>query len=95
MFTVDKINPLNVLQYREVKTPPPYFTYYTFTNKITTHQANNLRQWIYKNLKNRFYFDETMILIDSQISFCVQIGFEEAKEHMFFLLACPHLKSIS
>ena len=95
MLTVDKINPLNVLRFREVEVPPPCFTYQEFDIKLNSHQAQSLRQWIYENLKYRFYINEKMVLKDRQMHFTVQIGFEEPKEYMFFLLACPHLKSIS
>ena len=95
MLTVDKINPLNVLKCREVDTPPPCFTYQEFDIKANSTQATLIRQWIYENLKHRFYIDEKLVLRNKELSFTVQVGFEESKEYMFFLLACPHLKSIS
>jgi hypothetical protein len=92
MLSAEKVNPLNVLKCKEVDTLPPYFTYLHLDIKPHSSQASLIRHWIYENLKNRFCMTEQVVLKDKEISFTTQIGFEEAKEYMFFLLACPHLK---
>lgn len=92
MLSVSKINPLNVLKCREVNSPPCHFHYITFNLKYNLVQS--IKEWIYENLKYRFYINETLVLdpITNQFEVRVKIGFEEAKEASFFLLACSHLK---
>lgn len=90
MSLVDKINPLNVLEIREVSDPPPYFHYITLNIKYNI--INSVKEWIYINLKHRFYLGETLILEDNQYQVRIKIGFEEPKEASFFLLACSLLK---
>jgi hypothetical protein len=90
MVSEDKINPLNVLNYREVEDPPPYFHYIILDVKYNLIQS--IREWILENLKNRFYIGETFVLENNQFVTKIKIGFEEPKESSFFLLACSHLK---
>lgn len=85
-----KINPLNVLDCREVHTPPPYFSYHCV--ELRFRVSETLRPWIYENLKGRFYIGETLRLDSNQFNVKLKIGFEEPKELSFFLLACSHLK---
>lgn len=87
---VDKINPLNVLDCREVQDPPPYFTY-TVLN-LRFNLTKSVRDWILLNLKHRFYIGESLGLVDNQLEVSIKIGFEEPKEASFFLIACPLLK---
>lgn len=83
------VNPLNVLNLREVEVPLPHFHYTFFPPKnINTSQ---LKSWIYSNLKSRFYFGEALVLENSQFVIKLKIGFEEPKEASFFLIACSHL----
>lgn len=90
MSLVDKINPLNVLECRELRDPPPHFHYLTLDLKYNLQKS--IRDWIVLNLKNRFYIGETLILEDNQFALKLKVGFEEPKEASFFLIACPHLK---
>lgn len=90
MLNKDKINPLNVLGYREVPSPPLHF-HYIFVN-LKINIIKSIKQWIYENLKNRFYIGESLELVDNELVVKIKIGFEEPKEASFFLLACPHLK---
>jgi hypothetical protein len=85
-----KINPLNVLGCREVQDPPPYFHYHYIDLKYNI--VGSVKDWIYENLKHRFYFGECLVLENNQYSTKIKIGFEEPKEASFFLLACSHLK---
>lgn len=85
-----KINPLNVLDCREVPDPPPYFHYHHLDVKYNLTEA--IREWIYENLRYRFYIGETLVLENNQFKIKTKIGFEEPKELSFFLLACSHLK---
>ena len=93
MLSVDNVNPLNVLGCREVEIPPPHFHYVTFNLRYNI--VKSIREWIYDNLKYRFYINESLILEDNQYQVRIKIGFEEPKEASFFLLACSHLKYCS
>lgn len=90
MLSTDKINPLNVLECREVPDPPPHFHYTVLDLKYNI--VKSIHEWIYENLKYRFYIGETLDILDNQFKVRVKIGFEEPKEASFFLLACPLLK---
>jgi len=85
-----KINPLNILDCREVHTPPPYFSYHFI--ELRFNVTDVLRSWIFENLKGRFYIGETLGLEHNQFKVKLKIGFEEPRELSFFLLACSHLK---
>jgi hypothetical protein len=85
-----KINPLNILECREVQDPPPYFHYHFLDLKYNL--VDSMKEWIYDNLKYRFYIGESLVLEDNQYKVKIKIGFEEPKELSFFLLACSHLK---
>lgn len=88
-----KVNPLNVLDCREVRDPPPYFHYHYLDLKFNI--IHSLKEWIYTNLKYRFYISESLALVDNQYTVKLKIGFEEPKELSFFLLACSHLKYLN
>jgi hypothetical protein len=87
---VDKINPLNVLDSREVYDPPPYYTYVNVSLKFNI--LKSVKDWILLNLRHRFYIGETIDVSDNQLVVSIKIGFEEPKEASFFLIACPLLK---
>lgn len=93
MLNADKVNPLNVLGCREVQNPPAYFHYVFIELKYNIFSP--IREWIYQNLKNRFYIGESLQLEDNQFRIKIKIGFEEPKDASFFLLACPHLKYVN
>lgn len=87
-----KINPLNILDQREVEVPPPLFHYITL--ETNTSEIINIRDWIFQKLKHRYYIGETLILDnDNQFQKKIKIGFEDAKELSFFLLSCSLLTS--
>jgi len=88
-----KVNPLNVLSAREVMDPPPYFSYHYLDLRF--NMIHSVRDWIYNNLKHRFYISESLALIDNQYVVKLKVGFEEPKELSFFLLACSHLKYLN
>ena len=90
MLSLDKINPLNVLGCREVGDPPPHFHYLNIDLKY--NMVGSLKQWVYENLRSRFYLGESLQLCNNHFVIQIKIGFEEPKEASFFLLACPLLK---
>jgi hypothetical protein len=90
MSLVDKVNPLNVLDCRELRDPPLHFHYLYMDLKYNAQK--NIHEWINLNLKNRFYIGESLVLENNQFVTKLRIGFEEPKEASFFLIACPHLK---
>ena len=96
------INPLNVLNQREVSIMPPHFT--KINHKINymgsgrTHNdiVNHIKNWIFNNLDVRFTFTEySQVPKESQSDFFsptnydvnVTIGFEVPEESTFFSLA--------
>lgn len=88
-----KVNPLNVLGCREVPNPPPYFHYHYLD--LRYNMVTSIKEWIYENLKHRFYIGECLVLENGQYKNKIKIGFEEPKEASFFLLACSHLKYLN
>lgn len=91
MLIKGKINPLNLLEVREVLDPPPHFEYiYT---SLRHYDIDKIKHWIYQNLSGRFYIGESLELDDNQLTIKTKIGFEEPKEASFFLLACSDLIS--
>lgn len=90
MLDEHKINPLNILGCREVPDPPPHFQYIFLD--VRYNIVDPIRNWIYENLKNRFYIGEALLLENNQFVVKIKIGFEEPKEASFFLLACSLLK---
>lgn len=90
MNLVDKINPLNMLECRELRDPPPHFNYVVMDLRHNIQKS--IQEWILINLKHRFYIGETLIIDNNQFVIKLKIGFEEPKEASFFLIACPHLK---
>jgi hypothetical protein len=90
MLSADKINPLNVLGCREVQDPLCHF-HYMYVD-LRYNIITSVKQWIYENLKSRFYIGESLQLVDNQLTVRIKIGFEEPKEASFFLLACPLLR---
>jgi hypothetical protein len=90
MSLADKVNPLNVLDCRELRDPPVHFHYLYLDLKYNTQK--HIHEWINLNLKNRFYIGESLVLESNQFISKLKIGFEEPKEASFFLIACPHLK---
>jgi len=85
------INPLNVLNIREVPTPPIGWEY-IYLDEIYNIE-DSIRKWINTNLTGRFFIAKTLTVNDNK-SYIVKlkIGFEEPKESSYFLLACPLLK---
>jgi hypothetical protein len=88
------INPLNVLNQREVPNPPDHFT--TIEYKIpldkayisTNRQLEHIRNWIFNKLDGRF-FVLVNELNDSvrEVCYVYTVGFEVEEESTFFALA--------
>ena len=50
--------------------------------------------WIRKNLNNRYYVGQDIMLDNTNtIVYGIRIGFESEKELSFFTIACPHLQT--
>ena len=91
MIKNKKINPLNVFEARQVKSAPPHFEYVNLPMKYNLEDS--LVKWINNNLKHRFYIGANVQLNDeNKLSQVLTVGFEEAKDMSYFMLACPHLK---
>lgn len=86
-----KINHLNVLEVRKVDFCPPYFE--TLTIAPGYNLLDVINDWIYTNLKGKYYIGQTVGLNkEDAIVNVLKIGFENKKEMSYFMLACPHLK---
>jgi hypothetical protein len=84
-------NPLDVLSKRRVAYCPPHFET-TNVNK-SYNLENAISEWIIENLKGRFYIGNNVDLDKSNnVKSVYTIGFENASEMSYFMLACPHLK---
>lgn len=84
-------NPYNVFNVRRIDFPPDSFKYATIP--FNYNIGDSISKWIENNLKSRYYLGKSVVLDDqNQIQQVIKIGFEEAKELSYFMLACPHLK---
>ena len=96
MMKLKKVNPLNVFKVRRAEFCPPYFESVTINETYNIIKA--LDDWIYNNLKGRYYIGKNLILSDTtttknaQILNKIKIGFENPSELSYFMLACPLLK---
>ncbi len=82
-----KVNPLNVLGLRQVKFPAVHFHY----TSQSTNASSKINDWIYHNLKGRYYLGPGVALNNNSIEYVLKIGFEIEKELSFFKLACPYI----
>ena len=85
-------NPLDVLNLRRVSFCPPHFSITEMPRRYNMEGA--ICDWIDQNLKGRYYFGQNVTLskINNNIESHVIVGFENAKELSYFMLACPLLK---
>ena len=76
---------------RRVDFCPDHFTTTNLPRSYNLESA--MVSWIEENLSGRFFFGINITLTESNaIEKVYTIGFENAKEMSFFMLACPHLK---
>lgn len=86
-----KVNHLDVLNMRRVSNPPHHFSFCII--ELPYHKVNLVTRWISSHLKSKFYFAESLDLVDNKYVIKYKIGFEDHKELSFFFLACPYLQS--
>lgn len=83
------LNPLDVLETRQVGFLPEHFVY---SNHQITHKENLVKTWIYENTKGRFYMNQNVALDgDNRFVYTVCVGFENSLEQTLFIMACPHI----
>ena len=85
------INPLDVLGIRQVSFLPDHFSSANFV--FSTYTAHDISAWIKNNTRGKYHISQALVLGGDNMLFpgyCV--GFENPKEYMFFLMACPHIK---
>lgn len=80
-----EINPLNVINQRQLDWMPEHFTGVEVCD-INTLTINSLSQWVYSNLKSRFCVVHTLNYNS------VIIGFEDGAEASYFSLIYPNIK---
>jgi hypothetical protein len=85
-------NPLDVLDLRRVDYCPPHFSTANVVKRYNLENA--ICEWIEHHLKGRYYFGSNVELnkTNNTIEGNYTVGFENAKELSYFMLACPHLK---
>jgi hypothetical protein len=88
-----KPNPLNYFNLRRVEFACPHFKY-THIDRYNPASIKNFDAWIRKNLNNRYYIGQDIMLDNTNtIVYCTRIGFESEKELSFFTIACPYLQT--
>ena len=88
-----KPNPLNYFGLRRVEVACPHFKY-TVIDKYNPNLVKSMDTWIRKNLNNRYYVGQDIMLDNTNtIVYGIRIGFESEKELSFFTIACPHLQT--
>jgi len=91
MARLKEPNPLNFFGVRRSTALPPYFE--TISIPYTYNIEDALNNWIYKNLRGRFFVGKSLdITSDNTVKTVLKVGFENGKEMAYFMLACPLLK---
>jgi hypothetical protein len=86
-----ELNPLDVLNSRQLTTLPPHFS----KTKIATGDRVDTKivNWIRSKLSGRFcVVTYPHLTNDERFQTATFVGFEEQKELTYFMLACPHLR---
>jgi len=88
-----KPNPLDYFDLRRVEVACPHFKY-TNIDKYNPTLIKSIDAWIRKNLNNRYYIGQGLMLDNTNtIIYTTRIGFESEKELSFFTIACPFLQT--
>ena len=80
-----EINPLNVLEQRQLTWLPEHFECVEISGS-NTMEINKLSQWIYSNLKSRFCVVNTLNYNT------IVFGFEDGAEASYFALIQQNIK---
>jgi hypothetical protein len=86
------LNPLNLLNYRQLKTMPPHFAKVKIAEEAMLFD-DNMINWINNKLKNRFCvvkYPNTNS--NGNLKLSMFVGFEDQKELTYFMLACPYFR---
>ena len=80
-----------MLDLRRTKFCPPHFSTVNLGKRYNLEHS--IGEWIEHNLSGRYFMGNNVDLdSENKIQNVLTIGFEDAKELSFFMLACPHLK---
>jgi hypothetical protein len=86
-----ELNPLDVLNSRQLKTMPPHFSKTKIGNSERTDQ--NIVDWIKSKLTGRYcVVSYPSVNDENRFHTSTFVGFEEQKELTYFMLACPYLR---
>lgn len=84
-----QVNPLNVLDHRELKFIPEHFT------KISVSRGTDIKllgQWINYNLNSRYAIKKTYTVDqNNKLIEIYEIGIEDPKELTMLTLGCPYI----
>lgn len=84
-----EINPLEVLNSRQLEFIPHHFEQVPLTKNI---DIKILDHWILFNLNSRYAIKKAYVLDnDKKIVNSLIVGFEDPKEATIFILSCPYL----
>lgn len=87
----NKISPHDYFETRRLKHQSPHLS--CIDLKFTYNTEKAMVKWIQNNLKHRYYLSKTVgITKENKIDTVMRVGFEDAKELSYFVLACPLLK---
>jgi len=85
-----KVRPFNVHKVRKVTFLPDHFE--SVAIAASPRNQSKIAQWIDDNLSNRYFVNRvTDVDQTNKITYKIKVGFEEAKEMSFFMIACPLL----
>lgn len=87
-----ELNPLNILNQRQVDTLPPHFGKIKIADETVLFD-NKMITWINTKLKGRFCIaKQPSINNNGQLKLATFVGFEDQKELTYFMLACPYFR---
>jgi len=85
------LNPIDVLNLREVKTLPPHFSKIRISDSELFE--GDIQRWVRTKLKGRFSIVRSPAIDkDGNLKSTTFMAFEDQKELTYFMLACPHLR---
>ena len=84
----NKVTPLGVLGMRQLSFIPEHFSKTTIYDQ-TALDIQNIDWWISYTLNSRYAI--RTLQPNNTIGSCAEIGFEDPKELLSFILGCPYL----
>lgn len=84
-----QVNPLGILELRQLSFIPDHFTKITIDRSVDLSLLNH---WINYNLNSRYSINPVLSVTQgNQITECYEIGIEDPKEITMLTIGCPYL----